>query len=81
MTDVPALDTELDPPERDLAVRLTDQRPVPGAEFRGILGRHLAARDPGYGPRPGRLRTSVGLYLGAGVGIVVLGALQGMGVL
>jgi hypothetical protein len=81
MTADSTLDSELEPPERDLAKRLTDQRPVPGADFRGALGRHLVARDPRYGPRPERLRMIAGLYVGAGVGIVALGALQAAGAL
>jgi len=43
---------ELEGGEYELADRLGAERPVPSAGFRGVLRRHLAARDPGYGPRP-----------------------------
>jgi hypothetical protein len=72
---------ELDPPERELAERLVEERPVPGAEFRGVLGRHLAFHDPGYGPRPARLRPTVAMYVGAGCLIGAGGALIAAGVL
>jgi hypothetical protein len=75
------MDGELDSPERDLALRLTGERPVPGAEFRGALGRRLAAEDPGYGPRPEHLRVVVALYLVAGGGVMALGLLRAIGVL
>ncbi len=81
MTDPGDSESPLDAPERDLAQRLASERPVPGAEFRGALGRHLAAHDPGYGPRPARLRATVGLYLVSGGVVAALGALQAMGVL
>jgi hypothetical protein len=72
---------EPDPLDRELAKRLVSERPVPAAQFRAVLGRHLAARDPGYGPRPARLLTTVATYLGAGCVIGVLGALIAAGVL
>jgi hypothetical protein len=67
--------TELDPPDEDLADRLTIARPVPGAAFRGALSRRLAERDPGYGPRPERLQLMVAGYLGAGGLLIALAAL------
>jgi hypothetical protein len=71
----------LEPPDRSLAERLVDERPVPAAGFREIPGRHLVAGDPGYGPRPARLRATVGLYLAGGGVIGALGALVAVGVL
>ena len=65
----------LEPAEQDLADRLALARPVPSAGFRGRLGRRLADRDPGYGPRPERLRLMVAGYLGAGGLLIALAAL------
>jgi hypothetical protein len=75
------IDAPLDPPERELAGRLAAQRALPRAEFRGALSRHLAARDPGYVPRPERLRAIVALYAGAGVAVAGVGTLVSVGVL
>ncbi len=69
-----------DPVEQEIAARLEEQRPVPRAVFRGALGRYLAAHDPGYGPRPERLRLMVAGYAGAGASLVALGALVAIGV-
>jgi hypothetical protein len=66
---------ELDPPDQRLADRLRIARPVPGAAFRGALSRHLAEQDPGYAPRPERLRLMVAGYLGAGGLLIALAAL------
>jgi hypothetical protein len=74
-------DVELDADQRELAERLEADRPVPAAEFRGALGRHLAGRDPGYGPRPAGLRRMIALYLGAGGLLVLVGALQAGGII
>jgi hypothetical protein len=71
---------ELDPRERELAQRLTSQRPVPAAEFRGTLGRHLATHDPGYGPRREHLRALVAMALGAGGALMAVGALDALGI-
>ena len=76
MTDKPRNPAEPEPAEQDLADRLSISRPVPGAGFRGRLYRHLAEKDPGYGPRPERLRLLVAGYIGAGgvlIALVVLG--------
>ena len=74
-------ETELGVGEHELAHRLGAERPVPAAGFRGALGRHLAARDPGYGPRPARLRLFVSVYLGTGGLLIVAGALVARGLL
>jgi hypothetical protein len=66
---------ELAAAEEDLAERLRIGRPVPPAGFRGELFRRLAERDPGYGPRPERLRLIVAGYLGAGGVLIALAAL------
>jgi hypothetical protein len=66
---------ELAAEEQELAARLAEERPVPRAGFRGALGRHLASRDPGYGPRPERLRLMVAGYAGAGTCLIAVGAL------
>jgi hypothetical protein len=79
--DPPEADASLNAPERELAARLGAQRALPRAEFRGALGRHVAAHDPGYGPRPERLRTTVALYTVAGGAVACLGALVSVGVL
>jgi len=75
MTDASPHGLEFEPEERQLADCLTDTRPLPPAGFRGRLGRDLAERDPGYGPRPERLRLVVGGYLGAGGLLIALVAL------
>lgn len=81
MTDNAAMNDRLTPEERALADRLNAGAPGPAAGFRGALGRHLAARDPGYGPRPARLRTAVSAFLGAGALVLAAGALQATGVI
>ncbi len=75
MTDPPSTPIELDPPDQELAHRLRIGRPVPAAAFRGALSRRLAEQDPGYGPRPERLRVMVAGYLGAGGLLIALAAL------
>ncbi len=64
---------DLSADEHDLAERLATDRPLPAAGFRGGLARYLAANDPGYGPRPERLRVTVALYLVAGLLLIALG--------
>lgn len=81
MTDEDARDDQLTEEERELAERLNARRPAPAAGFRGALGRRLATRDPGYGPRPERLRMTVSAYLGAGALMLAAGALHATGVL
>jgi hypothetical protein len=70
---------DIAPAEDALASRLSSQRPVPGAGFRGALSRRLSAADPGYGPRPSHLVAIVAMYLGTGGALLVLGLLVGLG--
>ena len=72
-------DPEFTATERELGDRLSRQRPVPAAGFRGALGRYLAARDPGYGPRPRRLRLIVITCLAAGLLLIGVAALLAVG--
>lgn len=81
MTGEHDIGAELAPDEADLADRLSRQRPVPDAGFRGALERYLAARDPGHGPRPERLRLILAAYLGGGSILIALGALKAVGAL
>jgi hypothetical protein len=81
MTDTPENTNELTEKEQEQADQLRDSRPVPGAGFRGALGRYLAAQDPGYGPRPRRLRVIAAGYLGAAGVLLALGLLQATGAL
>ena len=64
---------ELTPAEEAFGERLGAQRPVPGAAFRGGLGRLLTADDPGHRSRPPDLWRTAGLLLAAGVLLLVLG--------
>jgi hypothetical protein len=64
-----------------MAERLRSERAVPSAGFRGALGRHLAANDPGYGPRPARLRITVAAYVASGAALIVVAALGVTGAL
>jgi hypothetical protein len=75
------MNDQLTEADRAFAEQLDTRRPVPAAGFRGALGRHLAARDPGYGARPERLRRTVSAYLGAGALLLATGALYATGVL
>jgi hypothetical protein len=72
-------DDEHDDVEREVAERLTQQRPVPAAGFRGALGRRLADRDPGFGPRPEHLVPLVSAGLGGGLALIALAALLATG--
>jgi hypothetical protein len=74
-------DDHLEPAERELGARLASERALPASEFRGALGRRLAADDPGFGPRPEHLRRTVALYLAGGGALAGLGLLQALGVL
>jgi hypothetical protein len=74
-------DSELDPAERELGERLERGRPVPSAGFRGALGRWLAERDPGYGPRPRSLVPIVTASFTGGLVLILLSALTATGAL
>ena len=75
MTDEIPTPTALETADHELAEQLSIARPVPGVGFRGRLHRHLADHDPGYGPRPERLRLLVACYIGAGGVLIALAAL------
>jgi hypothetical protein len=79
MHDEPETGIELGEGERRVADRLVSDRPVPGAGFRGTLGRYLAARDPGYGPRPEQLVVMVLAYVACGLLLIGVGALIATG--
>lgn len=65
--------------EHELADRLASSCPIPHAGFRGALGRHLVAVDPGFGPRPEQLRLYVTACALAGLLLMMLGAAIGLG--
>jgi hypothetical protein len=81
MQDEPEAEIQLSAGEHTLADRLATGRPVPAAGFRGALARFLAARDPGYGPRPERLRMTILAYVLPGLLLIGAGALIATGVL
>jgi hypothetical protein len=74
-------DGELGPSEHELADRLSQERPVPAAGFRGALARYLSDHDPGHGPRPRRLHSLVVTYLCGGSALLACGALVAVGAL
>jgi hypothetical protein len=71
---------ELTGAELRLSEQLAAERPLPQPAFRGALGRLLGERDPGYGPRPERLRLLVAGLVGLGAVLVAAGALVALGV-
>jgi hypothetical protein len=79
MSDPPENDTGLAPADDQLGAELAAERPVPAAAFRGALRRRLAAQDPGYGPRPPRLRVTVATLIAAGLLLIALAALVALG--
>jgi hypothetical protein len=79
VTDQPEHPSEVPAEDRAIGDRLTAERPVPGAGFRGALGRLLAAEDPGYGPRPARLWLISAASVVAGAALVAVAALQATG--
>jgi hypothetical protein len=81
MTQEPKSMQPLDPDAGRIGELLRRDRPSPPASFRGALGRHLRALDPGWGPRPERLIQAVGAYVAVGLLLIGLGALVGLGVL
>jgi hypothetical protein len=79
MSEDPTINHEPTAADRALDEQLRATRPVPGAGFRGALGRHLAASDPGYENRPPHLWLISGGYLAGGSALLALGALQATG--
>jgi hypothetical protein len=67
--------------EARVAELLVREKPLPSPGFRGMLGRHLARRDPGYGPRPAWLRLRAAGCIATGIALLVIGALQAGGAL
>lgn len=61
-----------------LAERLTRERPVPAASFRGDLRRHILAEGPSR-PRPARLWLRIGSCAGTGAVLLLLGAVSALG--
>ena len=76
MTEPPEQNVDPSAADQVFADQLDSARPMPPAGFRGALGRHLAAIDPGYGPRPEHLWLLVLGYLLAGGVLLLVGALQ-----
>lgn len=76
-------DNPPDPQSEDwgLAELLDTSRPAPSPGFRGALGRRLVALDPGYGPRPPRLRLTVTGFVALGALLVLLGELVSSGLI
>lgn len=79
MTDPADSNGELSGEEQALASDLAAERPVPAAGFRGALGRYLAEHDPGYGPRPPRLRLIASGLVSGGLVLMAVGLLQSTG--
>ena len=77
----PDFDSELSPGEAELGQRLQRDRPVPSPAFRGALGRRLARRDPGFGPRPPWLVPVATTCFGGGLVLILLSALGATGAL
>jgi len=75
MTDRPSDNDGLDAADQEIAHRLKASRPVPSANFRGALGRALAADDSRYASRPAPLRLFVTAYLAGGGLLIALGAI------
>ncbi len=65
--------------DSELADQLLRDRPVPGAHFRGALGRHLTRLDPGYGPRPTWLRGAVLALVASGLAVLAMAGLLFVG--
>jgi len=61
-----------------LAARLTGERPVPTAGFRGALRRRLV--DAAGRPRPQRLWALIAGFAGSGTMLLFVGALSAAGV-
>ncbi len=79
MSEAPENGAGLEPADEQLGAELAAERPVPAAGFRGELRRRLTAQDPGYGPRPPRLRVAVATLIAAGLLLIAIGALVALG--
>ena len=75
MTEPDGLDPPLTPAEQAFGDSLASRRPVPGAAFRGLLGRRLGSDDPGHSSRPPSLWRTVALLLAAGIILLLIGLL------
>jgi hypothetical protein len=73
--DPDSFEPELTPTEEAFGEALGSNRPLPGAAFRGALGRHLAAEDPGLPSRPPDLWRTVALLLAGAVVLLAIGLL------
>lgn len=81
MTPEDEISHDLEPADHALAEQLEANRPAPSAGFRGALGRQLVTLDPGYGPRPPRLRLTVSGFLALGALLVLFGGLASSGLI
>jgi hypothetical protein len=63
----------------ELVEEMVAARSLPAAGFRGALSRHLAAEDPGYGPRPRHLRPWATGFLLSSMLIMLLALAQATG--
>jgi hypothetical protein len=63
------------PELNDLSRRLTIERPVPSAGFRGELRRRLLASAGRAEPSPGRVRLMIAAYAGSGLALLVVAAI------
>lgn len=79
MSERPDLGFDLTAQENAVGEQLAADRPVPGAGFRGALGRLLLADDPRYVRRPPRLRLISAGCLAASLVLLACGALQATG--
>ena len=79
MSEAPENGAGLEPADEQIGAELTAERPVPAAAFRGELRRRLIAEDPGYGPRPPKLRVAVATWIAGGLLLIALGALIALG--
>ncbi len=81
MTPEDDISPDLEPVDHALAEQLRANRPAPSAGFRGTLGRQLLTLDPGYGPRPARLRPTVSAFVAVGALLVLFGGLLSSGLI
>ena len=74
----PDLEPGIEPDEAEalarVALRLTDERPVPRPGFRGALWRHLSADARRAGSRPRRLGSVIAAFSGSGFLLLAIAA-------